>query len=882
MKHTVLVGTPVAWQRYRFAACEATKSGTELLNLVQVACKLAGGFARLVEHERLQQIIRDALSVLPLSTMSSILALPGTSRAIATTLGRAWETGLDLQASADQPRVRDLVTIENYVRARVGAGVLLLPDLIRAAESRVRHAPRLFGSIRAEGFVHIAPAWRPLLSSLAESVDLTVHVPSCVSAQFTWTGGTNVRVVVLDDNVVSSREIVVCANPRHEVVEALRWARGLIASGQAQSHEIAIIAANAGDYDADLRTMTADSQLPVHFAHGRLAISEFFGQQAASLADIVRNGLSQDRVVRVLRLVHKNISGFDELPSDWYARLPREAPLLNPDQWERALAAASVEPGYERVSEIVLPVVALMNEGVAAAAKMGTELLSGRAAALWNRALAVGPAAAVDSTVEELRFPDASDQEASILWGPSDLLVGSGRKFIRLLGMTSRGWPRTDSEDPLLPDRIVPTNVLQPLSRAWRDRLSLGFCISEAGAAVYSHSRRDREGRLLAASPLLPAAITPTSIQRAAVPRHAFSQSDRLLARPEEFAQGSLARSASICVRDWARNQITAHDGLVRAGHPVLTAALARKHSASSLRSLLTDPLGFVWRYVFRWHEPQDSEGEEPLTLDRLQIGTLVHEILEEAVSQLEPAPGILHASEDQVKASVIGAAAKVASKWELETPLPPRCVWQAAMQEAISSAQRALTFPLPPAPSGSQRTYVEVAFNDDAASELAEPWNARSRVELTGAGLLVTGRIDRLELDTQGWARVVDYKVKRCPKEDPGLDGGKELQRCLYAFAVKQLLPAVQTIESILLFVNGEVNAFKLLDTDAALADVVHYTNAAIQYLEHGNALAGPDHDYDDLIFAYPANALGTYFGRKSNARNEMLANLVPLWGAR
>ena len=112
-------------------------------------------------------------------------------------------------------------------------------------------------------------------------------------------------------------------------------------------------------------------------------------------------------------------------------------------------------------------------------------------------------------------------------------------------------------------------------------------------------------------------------------------------------------------------------------------------------------------------------------------------------------------------------------------------------------------------------------------------------------------------------------------------MDGGRELQRCLYAFAVKQLLPQVQTIESMLLFVDDDIKAFKLEDTDCALADVLHYTNAAVEYLRKGNALPGPDHKYDDLIFAYPANAIATYFERKSNARDERLSKLVPLWGS-
>ena len=455
------------------------------------------------------------------------------------------------------------------------------------------------------------------------------------------------------------------------------------------------------------RTMSADSQLPIHFVHGRLAISEFAGQQAAALADVVRNGLSQDRVVRTLRLVHRNIARFEELSPDWYGHIPREAPLLRLGQWDRALTASSAEAGFEKLKDIVLPVIELMNEGAASAEAIGSRLLTGHAAKLWKRALAIGPAAAIDQTVEALRFPDSSTQEASILCGPSDLSVGSGRKFVRLLGMTSRGWPRIDKEDPLLPDHIVSSSELQPLSRSSRDRLSILFHISDARVVVYSRSRRDREGRLMAASPLLPKDVSPIPIQRATAPRHAFSESDRLLARPEEFSLQPLAQSSLNCLRDWGRREITVHDGWIRSGHPVLVAALAKKHSASSLRSLLTDPLGFVWRYALRWREPSDSAGEEPLTVDALQMGRLVHSILEDVVSQLEPAPGIERATEDQIAASVEAAAAKVARNWELETPLPPLCRLGVRSSNGQVPTRSALSHSrFPPSPVGSRRTY--------------------------------------------------------------------------------------------------------------------------------------------------------------------------------
>ena len=67
-----------------------------------------------------------------------------------------------------------------------------------------------------------------------------------------------------------------------------------------------------------------------------------------------------------------------------------------------------------------------------------------------------------------------------------------------------------------------------------------------------------------------------------------------------------------------------------------------RPLSATSLRLLLRDPIRFVWRYGLGWKQPE--EADEPLTVDALAFGVLVHELLQRAVDALEPAGGIANA----------------------------------------------------------------------------------------------------------------------------------------------------------------------------------------------------------------------------------------------
>src|ERR1019366_7018965 len=95
----------------------------------------------------------------------------------------------------------------------------------------------------------------------------------------------------------------------------------------------------------------------------------------------------------------------------------------------------------------------------------------------------------------------------------------------------------------------------------------------------------------------------------------------------------------------------------------VVEHVLDRPHSASSLKKLLTDPLGFLWSYAFRWEEPE--EVVEPIPLDRLNFGNLVHEILARAVRALEAKGGFCRASSKAVEKAVTEAAKDAAALWQ-------------------------------------------------------------------------------------------------------------------------------------------------------------------------------------------------------------------------
>ena len=123
------------------------------------------------------------------------------------------------------------MTIEARVRACLPRGVLSPPDLRNAALQRVTYAPAVLGSVELHRVVRVAPIWRPLLTALGREVRVTWRNPGDLDA---WFGG---ELVYDPHPAPASPEIVSCASPRAEAVEALRWVRELIASGRAVARQ---------------------------------------------------------------------------------------------------------------------------------------------------------------------------------------------------------------------------------------------------------------------------------------------------------------------------------------------------------------------------------------------------------------------------------------------------------------------------------------------------------------------------------------------------------------------------------------------------------------------------------------------------------------------
>jgi PD-(D/E)XK nuclease superfamily protein len=587
-------------------------------------------------------------------------------------------------------------------------------------------------------------------------------------------------------------------------------------------------------------------------------------------------GISQQRVRRLIR--HLPASKLrDRIPPLWSRGLNHSAGLFTVEHWRHALANAG--GAGEDASQAILSMLDLVAKGSGIAADAGELLLS---RALWDEALRIAPPEALEFALGELRVPDGLDPGNSIVWCPAVHLAASPRPWVRLLGMTSRSWPRAETEDALLPDHILPRRTLEPVSLTDRDRRQFDVIKRHAGnGLVLSRARRNALGALQTASALWPVK-GETHLSRTRVPKHAYGESDRLLARLEEARDTPRLAAGPTCWRNWQQQALTPHDGAYAAAHPVVERALSRTQSTTSMRRLLRDPLGFVWRYALGWESPELEQ--QPLSLPPPVFGELVHELLRRTIRTLEPEPGFARATQVQIRSALDAAMEEIAGAWPLERAVPPPLLWRHTLEQAARMTFRGLTVDDPLQPGS--RSWSEVPFGEATPPIVdALPWDPKLPVTVAEASTRFRGRIDRVDIRAAGDAvRISDYKSGHAPDDAAviAIDGGKELQRVLYAMTARQLIPDVRTVVSRLVYLAGESRPCSLSGDrlDEAIAEVTRFIAIGCAVMRSGFTVPGPDaHDpYNDLRLALPADR-DAYAGRKEDAFANANKDLAALW---
>ncbi|RWK68287.1 MAG: PD-(D/E)XK nuclease family protein [Mesorhizobium sp.] len=874
MRRTVIVQGRLALATRRAAAARAGENGLQIMTVTQLAARLAGGFLHQVTGEELELAIARALDAGGFEDIESVRHLPGMTRAVVRTLKAAWNADFRLDAATDgRARMRDLALIEARVRDLLPAGARLPATLRDEACARMRWASALLGTLSIEGIHFVEPVWRPLIHEL------------CAMGPVVWTASPGADTAWFRGEVKTVAGVtaeplqVTCADPRHEVLEAFRWARGLIVSGQAGPGDIAVCGVATDEWDDHVLALVAETGLPVWFPHGRPCLATADGQRCAALADVLLHGLNQARVRRLLALVTGQGTMLDELPTDWL-RVPRNASLTTAAEWKQALDRMPMLDADPR--PVVMPLLRLLERGTAAAEEAADAFLRGRARRLWDRATRAAPAAAVELSLRTIRVEDERDASDSIVWTAAWQLAAAPRPWVRLLGLTERGWPSSSGEDPLLPEHIVESGAPDADPPAEADRRAFNIIAAGAGRGIIlSRSRRNAQGGRTGPSPLLSPGGRTTALARTRLAEHAASESDRLTARPQDVAEHPATGAALRCWHNWHRKDLTVHDGLVSAGHAVIAGSLAALQSPTSLTRLLRDPLGFVWKYALGWRAPEDRE--RPLTLPPDEFGRLVHELLRRSVDALEPAPGFTVAHPEEIAEALDAAAGHVTATWPLERPVPPEVLWVNTVRQASAMALAGLTGER--FTESGTRSWTEVPFGDPAPPEQTNPgwpWDPALRVTVPGTAVAIRGKIDRLDLRAGAVAvRVTDYKTGQQPADAATtlIAGGSELQRVLYGLACRQLLPETPAIRTRLIYLKDEPAIFFLSDLDGGIAQVADFVNTACNALQRGHAIPGPaaEDRFNDLRLALPASP--AYFRRKQAAFQASAGDLAGFW---
>jgi len=870
---TIVVDGPLALQMRRLEAARAGEVGLQIFTLAQLAAHIAGGFARPAASADLEVAVRNALIDGGFSEIGPLAELPGMVRAALRTLDRLWCAGIPTEGLGGAThRLTDLSLLDARVRREL-RGAMVAPDLVRAALARRPLFDRLMGEITLDHIHLVAPVWQPLLEALAESVP--VRWAGCSPPQ-DWSAGGELSAEIV---ATPRAAIVSCAHPKMEIIESLRWARELVASGKAAPADIAITAASPETWDAGMLGLGLSAGLPIHFSHGIPALASVEGQSCAALADLLGQGFSYGRVRRLLGHSGGRCAALQHLPAAPLAGVFADAALATSDQWRRALAAASSRraDGFDILAALG-PLLNLVERGLEAAAPAGEQYLPSGALTLWKTALRRAPAEALSFTLSSLRVPDGRDPGANIVWGPAAHIAGAPRPYMRLLGMTSGAWPRPRRDDPLLPDHIFAIDTERSPSRPECDRLIFAAIAQGASAEiVYSFARRTAQGGLQAPSPLLPPGLERRRLGRMRIPEHAYSEGDRLQARPASDLDNPRLAHSVRCARSRWTQQLTSWDGLVRADHPLITETLARVHSASSLRQLIRDPQGFMWRYALGWRTT--IERAQTLSLDERAFGEVVHRLLQLMVVVLERGGGLASAAEHELDEALVQARDEVFSEWPAQHAAPPPMLWRHTLDKASGMALAALR--LGRTTESGTRSWTEVGFGSATGPIATEPWNSEISVMVPGTRLSIQGRIDRLAITVgDKAARVTDYKTGRAPAnaQQIVIAGGAELQRVLYSIAVRHHLPEARILAELLYLAGDRPERHKLTDPEVSMAAIPELLILAYENLQQGRALPGPDarERWNEFRLARPASGEPA---TKDAAVAEALQNMRRIW---
>jgi hypothetical protein len=420
------------------------------------------------------------------------------------TLHKAWRAGIDLaMRAADHPRLAAIARLEAAVIDQLPAGMMRPVDIV---------APRPPASIMPPP--SLAPWRSPALPNFRRAGGRCSRPSRPTSpcsgrpAQGAFPHGSTAQAS-RSCAPAQAPEVgaVSAATAYHEAIEAMRWARHLLASGVSAS-EIAIATASPADYDDHFLALRADANIDLHFVHGVRTVTTREGQAAAALADIVVRGLSQSRLRRLAALCRDG-GAFQALPEGWLRVLPTDAPFR---RWPPGTACL---PGWRRKTGLMAPITPALRAAIEMLAKAPKP--PARSASLPQGPRACDLAQGAARRPRRLGRRDAGDPETGRRTRSVRLCRLDAGQRARGLAPSLRAPPRAQllalaarhRRGPADPGPHHPDTDLDPLPVNLADRRDFETILATTGdAVVLSRARRDSDGRLLGRSPCSPGTAT--------------------------------------------------------------------------------------------------------------------------------------------------------------------------------------------------------------------------------------------------------------------------------------------------------------------------------------------------------------------------------------
>jgi ATP-dependent helicase/nuclease subunit B len=388
-----------------------------------------------------------------------------------------------------------------------------------------------------------------------------------------------------------------------------------------------------------------------------------------------------------------------------------------------------------------------------------------------------------------------------VVTGPHRLLRGMDLERVHVLGALEASFPPPSPVDPLLAGDPLGRRA----SRAAQERSDwlAALASADGGEVVVSAPVVDIEGRAVYPSPwLLETLADGGPHPRASEVRAGTASHPRLrrvgsaIETPLSIAERREAEAAAVrgSGHDLSRSALGRRlDGHVAevASLPVIARGLSGPaQSATGIETWATCPFRYLLGRILAVSATEDVDDDRWWQIDAAERGTLVHDILERfflhVAATEHPAPGSPYLDEDVSRIEDIAADAfhNAEARGIVGHPL----VWANERAAILADLRTLLREDAEQRGAGGWRpAHLEQPFGFDG-----EPpsWSAVSIPLAGGRTAQLRGRIDRVDRDDHGDARVIDYKTGRYSRQQIGvanlLDGGRRLQLPIYGRAVR------------------------------------------------------------------------------------------------